>query len=320
MQGESRRSSVTRVLRTTPSEFTQPIHARVAALRTRKHEGGMAPLPPPGEWQHIDENGLDALRRFLEQTHACTASIGIDSREEVAEKLNVDENFTTHLLIMHAYIDCLWQYPSFEAWMQKRNISKQFLHALVDLHDYGRLVFNGPLPLTFIDAASDRILKLMVDSGIKEYMHTIDWVTGKEQLDSNLPVQKKIGLMLKAIDTLAKRNSAGELRNPQNFFAKGGEHDMWVQRQVENGRLPLRAYEPQQNGSYQLKMVSPEEYAANDKKLTLRGMQLIELISGESFSEILTQVDQHSSDEMSPVRSRMLKLTASTASSKRRER
>lgn len=209
------------------------------------------------------------------------------------------ESLINHLEIMDKYFEVLMGYPNFSDLVKKifPQKSEAFLSLLVWLHDYSRFIFNGPFSLTYGDWVSSALLKKkflrkifpnndQIVEKLLNCFHSIDWITGKSPLpeDNNqLSDEQKLGLILKTIDTLAKKESDGRLRDPNVFFAENGSYYSWLRFQEEKNRFPLKI-KPNQ-------FIDAITYAQNDIALTQRGIALIENLTGTGFSVIKDQVE-----------------------------
>lgn len=247
----------------------------------------LSELRPPivQKWVHITDEELAEVSKFIKRTQEVTAPIGSDA---LRAKLNADDRFFQHLNVMLAYIDVLCESEQFQEFLKAANIHPNFLRALVLLHDYGRCVFNGPLPLKFVDNVSGALLYKVLPSFPQEYLHTIKWITeeepfpdmkdGKELEVDSISLEYLIGFILKAVDTLGKIDPQGNLIDINTFFDDNGLYDSWLQKQKANSRLPFNV-----TASVN---VTPDQYAANDRRLTEKGAQVIESKTGLPFAEI----------------------------------
>ena len=166
------------------------------------------------------------------------------------------------------------------------------MKALVLLHDYGRFVFNGPFPLLYVDGVSDGILRINFPDFPRDFLHSIKWITSEESAPdiedgqilplSAISVSQQIGLMLKTIDTVGKLDSNGALIRLEEFFTETGMYKKWVAMQVENDRLPFHT-----RGN---RVVTTEQYALNDQRLTESGARLFKEITGMRFNVLQDKV------------------------------
>lgn len=210
------------------------------------------------------------------------------------------ESLFDHLKIMENYFEVLMNYPDFLD-LAKRVFPEKtydFLLLLVYLHDYSRFIFNGPLPLTYVDWVSGGLLRKIVlnqmfpnnpeiTQKILNCFHSIDWIIGKKTLPQNnneLTDEQKLGLVLKVIDTLGKREKSGQLRDPNEFFSENGGYSRWLDFQIKNQRFPLKIGPNQ--------FIDAQTYAENDIALTKRGIRLIEDLTKEKFATIRNKVQE----------------------------
>lgn len=251
------------------------------------------PLPglQPEDWKILDESRISELDSALDAIHQSVALLG--NPEELAT-LNPDAKFPEHIAIMDSVWHQVWQSEKFRTFAEKEQLSKGFLLALDHLHDFGRLVFNGTLPLLYIDKVSGSIFTVIFPNFPSDYFHSILWISGEKHLpdkDEELSTPQIIGLMLKAVDTLGKRGADGKIHTPDALFGEGGAYNKWLDRQKESGRLPFSVL-ISEAGKRRRDQISPEVYAARDKALTLRGVQLLEQISGLSYDYIVECVER----------------------------
>jgi hypothetical protein len=247
------------------------------------------PIPPPvDDWKHISDSELQALDAFLEATRETTSRLGEHHGPEVLSNLNVDSRFETHLDVMSAYVDVLARTPFFVTFLREQGISPSFMKALVKLHDFGRSVFNGPLPLKYIDGVSDGILRKILPDFPTQYLHSIKWITGEiilPESDDELSPHQQIGLILKAIDTLGKLDPAGKLMDPDVFFSENGPYAKWAEEQKLKQRFPFVVVNVKRRFKGQ-REITAEAYAEQDKALTIRGMRIAETLTGTPFQDL----------------------------------
>jgi hypothetical protein len=256
------------------------------SVRGRAERALRVDSPQVKDWKHITEAELQELETYLHETRKTTSTIG-DSEDALA-KLNVDSGFSTHLQVMTAYVEVLSRSPGFAKFLQDQNISPTFMKALVLVHDFGRSIFNGPLPLTYVDGVSDGLLRKKIPHFPTKYLHSIKWITRETQLpenDDELKPHQVIGLILKAIDTLGKLDPEGGLMDPTFFFSENGPYAKWVEKQVANHRFPFQVIDTRRTFTGGRK-ITAEEYAQQDQALTLRGMELTEAVTGMLFSNL----------------------------------
>lgn len=234
----------------------------------------------------IDELDISKTRNFL---------------ENIFDKTNQNDGFSAdkkslfeHLEIMEDYFEELMKYHDFSDLATRifPKKTEDYLRLLVYLHDFSRFIFNGPLPLVYVDWVSGGLLKKRVldkmfpnnpelVTKILNCFHSIDWITGKKHLpenDNELTDEQKMGLILKAIDTLGKKEKNGNLRDPDIFFAQEGGYNQWLKFQIDNHRFPLKIGPNQ--------FIDAQTYAKNDIALTRRGIALIERLTNEKFGNI----------------------------------
>lgn len=208
------------------------------------------------------------------------------------------ESLFNHLEVMRVYFEVLMSYSTFADLVKKifPEKTEEFLNLLIYLHDFSRFIFSGPFPLTYGDWVSEGLLRKIVLRNmfpnnpeivekILRCLHSIDWIIGKKNLPENnddLSDEQKLGLILKAIDTLGKREENGRLRDPDEFFSQNGGYFKWLMLQIENRRFPLKIGPNQ--------FIDAEAYAERDIALTQRGIYLIEELTDESFAAIRNKV------------------------------
>jgi hypothetical protein len=267
-----------------------------------------APTGPEfSDWTQIGAPQLQQVEDFLGQTHQATLSIGSERGEEVLRPINIDKRFITHLNVMKSYIEALVKIPDFKNFLSEQNITPEFLMALVLLHDYGRVVFNGPFSLTYVDSVSDAVLREVIPSFPTRYLHSMKWITGEVVLpenDDELTTEQKIGLVLKALDTLGKldANASDQLIDPETFFSEEGAHRRWSNAQLDNVRFPFKVFKytrailegESEEGKSESKRrtridVEAEAYTTRDRELTLRGIKMTEKLIGIPFAELRNQ-------------------------------
>lgn len=271
-------------------------------------------------WHNMGPDDLKMLKGHVMETHTAVKYLHQpiktndshlpktpDQVDETLKILNPDHRFATHIEIMTEYYKKLWESPTFREMANGHSF--EFFAACVIMHDYGRNIFNGPFPLTYIDGVSDGILNKNFPTFPRDYMHTIGWITGvKPMPNEDSPISDKFALMLKAIDTLGKIDaSTGHLMDPETFFAEDGAYNRWVALQVKNERIPFDVFittESIEKGKSinkrKRKSVTPEEYAYNDRTATLLGVKWIEQATGWSFSDIRKIVDARVVKESNP--------------------
>jgi hypothetical protein len=226
-----------------------------------------------------------------------------DYLKEVAGRCNLNEQYVEglldHCLVMEGYFRALLRYKGVSdfvkgvAGVATEDEAGKFLEILVYLHDFGRFFFHGgSLPLTENDHLSSQLLdqalpQIFSDqqlaNKVKQSLHSIDWITGEQPLpddDKQLTAEQKMGLILKAVDTLGKMslNQRGdfELRHPEIFFGGDDGYHQWLQYQIENKRFPLSV-----NG----REITAEEYAKKDIQLTMRGIGIMSDVCGIGFCQ-----------------------------------
>lgn len=244
----------------------------------------------PPQFFSFAEIDLQRVLQYLELIFSNSYKIGGFSSNK--------EFLFDHLEVMRIYFEVLMSYPSF-ADLVKKNFpekTEDFLNLLIYLHDFSRFIFSGPFPLTYGDWVSEGLLRKIVLRNmfpnnpeivekILRCLHSIDWIIGKKNLPENnndLSDEQKLGLILKAIDTLGKREENGRLRDPDEFFSQNGGYFKWLRFQIEERRFPLKIGPNQ--------FIDAEAYAERDIALTQRGIYLIEKLTGESFAAIRNKV------------------------------
>jgi hypothetical protein len=262
-------------------------HREGAKVRVQEVINNRTELEPPviKDWLQITDEELANLKMYLRKVANHVKDLG---PAEELKYLNAQASFEDHLMIMHEYVDVLYSIPRFRSFLEKHGISKNFLHALVETHDAGRWVFNGKLSLLYVDGVSDGLIKAKYSNYPKNYSHSIWWiidslqapdmVNGQEINAEMIPVASKIGLILKTIDTNGKFDDDGQLIHPDSNFGPGNRHERWIKNQVASNRLPFYVKGDQ--------IVTAEQYAANDQRLTEKGAQVIESKTGLPFAEI----------------------------------
>ncbi len=247
------------------------------------------------DWKSLTRTQLHAMESYMVGLQQEMNQVG---PEDLKETLNANSAFQTHLVVMREYWAVCNEQPTFAKFIQESEINTAFLDALVFAHDFGRFVFNGPLPLLFIDNVSEGLLKHHFPQFPRQYLHSIKWITGEKRMPGKhaLPAEK-IALMLKAIDTLGKFDATNTLLDPQNFFAPDGLHAGWIKKQVENGRLPFTIRGQRQgDGVVRPVLVTAETYASNDRAVTMRGIEVLESITQVPFAQIREQVAERFSN------------------------
>lgn len=244
---------------------------------------------PENGWFQISDEELDALWRYLKLTRNRLSRVG---NPHVFRELNANRSFFKHLQVMNTYIDTLCDIPQFAAFLNANGITKNFLHALVMMHDYGRFIFNGPFPLLYVDGVSDGILKANFPTFPRNFMHSIKWITnsetapdledGQHKLIYKLSLNEQIGLLLKTIDTLGKYGTDGHVLKIEEFFAVGGKYQQWIAIQKTNRRLPFYT-----DGHT---LIQADTYAENDERLTRSGADVITQLTGVPFQDITQSV------------------------------
>lgn len=266
-------------------------HREGAKIRVKEVITNRTELEPPviNDWLQITDEELSQLKMYLRKVANHVKDLG---PAEELKYLNAQASFEDHLMIMHEYMDVLISIPAFKKFLEENGISENFLHALVETHDAGRRVFNGKLSLLYVDGVSDGLIKANYSNYPKNYSHSIWWIidnlqapdmeNGREIDIDMISVPHKVGLVLKTIDTNGKFDDDGQLIDPESNFSPGGRHERWIANQVASNRLPFYIKGEQ--------IVTPEQYAANDRRLTEKGAQVIESLTGLSFAEIRNQV------------------------------
>jgi hypothetical protein len=226
-----------------------------------------------------------------------------DYLKEVAGRNNLNERYVEglldHCLVMEGYFRALLRYSGFRDFVKRvvgvltLDEASKFLQVLVYLHDFGRFFFHGgSLPLTENDHLSSQLLdqalpQIFSDqqlaNKVKQSFHSIDWITGEQPLpddDKQLTDEQKMGLILKAVDTLGKMslNQRGdfEIRHPVIFFGEDDGYHQWLKYQIENKRFPLSVNDRE---------ITAEEYAKKDIQLTMRGIGIMSDVCGIGFCQ-----------------------------------
>lgn len=234
--------------------------------------------------------------------------------KEVAGRNNLNEQYVEglldHCLVMEGYFRALLRYKGFSdfvmsvAGVATKDEASKFIQVLVYTHDFGRFFFHGgSLPLTENDHRSSQLLdqtlpQIFSDqqlaNKVKQSLHSIDWITGEQPLpdnDKQLTDEQKIGLILKAVDTLGKmslnQHRDFELRHPEIFFGGDDGYHQWLQYQIENKRFPLSV-----NG----REITAEEYAKKDIQLTMRGISIMSDVCGIGFCQQGKINEEHFND------------------------
>ncbi|MBP9700043.1 hypothetical protein KBD71_02055 [Candidatus Woesebacteria bacterium] len=278
-----------------------PTHVeRIRAIsgRVRLHEKLHTGVPiesmEESDWLKITDEQFTSLLELISVIRTKlteqTSKEPIQARLE--QELNPDPGFQPHLQIMDSIWGTVYQHsPLFREYLAQQGISYCFLLALDHTHDYGRNFANARFRLSAVDSISSVLLKNRFAHFPMAYLHSIQWITGLETLpedDAALTTAQRVGLMLKAVDTLGKQDAEGNYLDPDTLFAPEGAYSRWVAKQIENSRLPFDVIQRNPNDSSDRRRITitPERYAMMDEKLTRRGVRLLEETTGMSYTDI----------------------------------
>jgi hypothetical protein len=246
------------------------------------------------EWFSLKDEQTADLKSYMQAVRKHTSSIPEGISQEDKQLMNANSALDLHVDIVSCYLQKLPQCPAFQ--QQYPTINQNFMKALAYMHDFSRNIFNGPFPLTYVDQVSDGLTRTVFPTFPKEYMHTIDWMTGRKnppQMQYKSPDQ--VAIMLKALDTLGKIDQNGRLLDPDDFFAENGPYEKWKQRQIDLKRFPLKIVhrsDSLREQNYPRIDVDIETYVERDKYLTYLGVGLLEEFTGKTFGELRDEVQE----------------------------
>lgn len=260
-------------------------------VRSRLHEVGKSldvnsfPSMTQEEWCTIDSGKYAQLVSYIQKV-----------RESLQpnEKLDPDSKFDEHLKIMRLYIHQLWSNQLFREFCIDNSLTLPFLLSLVEIHDLSRNFVNGAMPLTHVDNLNSIFVNRLFSGYPEHYLHSIHWITEKNPLQTDaerMPVHLTIAVIMKTIDTLGKTGESGGILHHQEFFASGGMYEKWIDRQVANKRLPFTVVDREDNADFVKKTITAEQYAANDKRLTLKGIDILQSRFHINFAAMRAQVE-----------------------------
>src|SRR5579872_5554412 len=107
--------------------------------------------PQITNWFTVSEGDVGQMKSYLDWLYLQTTSIGENSPQVSTDK----QSLYIHMRIMNTYVDVLYNNQNFLSFCERSEppLKKEFLHTLVYAHDFLRFIFNGDLPLDYLDAA-----------------------------------------------------------------------------------------------------------------------------------------------------------------------
>ncbi|GIW64589.1 MAG: hypothetical protein KatS3mg092_0522 [Patescibacteria group bacterium] len=203
--------------------------------------------------------------------------------ENPNSKLNPDLNgLLKHLDCMNEVFQWLWNFPQFKEILPEQSRDNfNFIRFLVLAHDLERFIFNGPLPINYIDQVGDALneRRFFPNFPFSDFLHSIDYITGRKKPPS--PDEKPLVYIFKTVDTLAKLQ-----RDPEKFMNE--EYNNWLERQIQLGRFPIKI--KRYDGVFA--NISADEYRQRDLDFVNFGLDQIEKVTGMSRSDIFAKIKE----------------------------
>ena len=276
---------------TEKTNFYKILGDRYKYILRSAEKGGFLEPPEIDDWPSISEDDNWVLQDYLNKIYYSTRNITGDLSDDETNKMNADKDgLDEHIKIGLAYLGELWSHPLFREPYENSDITSAFTEATFILHDLGRYVGNGSMRLDHQDQAAGVLLDRLFPNFPKEFLHSIHWITGKEESPISsgiLTIAQKHGLILKTVDTLSKKGKADELRDPLNIEE---EIDNWRIRQEEYGTFPFSIPIYRKGRSTVRRDISSSDYAVSDIAHFRAGLEIIEERTGVSIMDIRKKV------------------------------